>query len=398
VRILVVDDDEAIRILLASRLRTLGHEIDTASDGSEAWGKLTSQRSDLLVCDWNMPVMTGLELCRKIRESDWPSYVYVILCTSMNQKADFLAGMEAGADDFIVKPVDFADLRVRIRAAERMLELQRELSSQNQNLREVYGKLRGAYDTIERDLQVAAAMQLELLPKKAELNRRVNLDWLFIPSLFLAGDMLNYFMFDEERLVLYHLDVAGHGIPAALLSVMLNRLLLPFPGSPIAAIDSGGKLGHLLPPDQVVAGLNRRFQSTTDSYFTMIYGIFETSSRKLTFCQAGHPGPVLLSPGGKLRRLGSGGFPVGMMPDMEYEQQSTRLKRGDRIIFYSDGIPECLNPNGSRYSEQNLFNILRGCGPYPLSQMLDSVRDDVARWRGDAELSDDLSLLAMECL
>jgi sigma-B regulation protein RsbU (phosphoserine phosphatase) len=316
----------------------------------------------------------------------------------MNQKADFLAGMEAGADDFIVKPVDFADLRVRIRAAERMLELQRELSSQNQNLREVYDKLRGAYDTIERDLQAAAALQLELLPKKTELNHHLNLDWLFIPSLFLAGDMLNYFMFDQETLVLYHLDVAGHGIPAALLSVMLNRLLLPFPGSPIAKMDSGGKLGQLLPPDEVVAGLNRRFQSATDSYFTMIYGIFETGSRNLTFCQAGHPGPVLLSPDGELRRLGSGGFPVGMMPDMEYEQQSVRLNPGDRIFFYSDGIPECLSPNGSRYSEQNLFNVLRGCRPCPLSQLLDLVLDDVARWRGDAELSDDLSLLAMECL
>jgi sigma-B regulation protein RsbU (phosphoserine phosphatase) len=397
-RILVVDDDTAIRVLLAHRLRSLGHEIETASDGLEGWEKLKSRHADLLVCDWNMPTMDGLELCRRIRESEWPSYVYVVLCTSMNQKSDFHAGMEAGADDFIVKPVDFADLRVRVRAAERILDLQRELTSQNSNLRELYGKLRSAYDTIERDLQSAAAMQLQLLPKKILLNKRVTLDWLLMPSLYLAGDMLNYFLFDEDRLVFYHLDVAGHGIPAALFSVMLNRLLLPVPGSPIAKMGSDGKPGALSAPTEVVSELNRYFQNSDDSYFTMIYGVFDTSSRRLRFCQAGHPGPVLLSAGGELRSLGSGGFPVGLMPDMEYEEETVTLSKGDRLILYSDGIPECVDQQGARYTNENLFSVLRRNAALPVSDLVQSVGEDIARWRSDTELSDDVSLLALETL
>jgi phosphoserine phosphatase RsbU/P len=398
VRILVVDDDEAIRILLESRLRSIGHEIDTASNGLEAWERLAHESFDLLVCDWNMPVMDGVELCRRIRHADWGSYVYVILCTAMNQKADFLAGMEAGADDFVVKPIDFADLRVRVRAAERILQLQSELSAQNKSLRELYGKLRSAYDTIERDLEAAASMQAALLPKKIEFHESIRLDWLLIPSLYLAGDMLNYFLVDGNKLVFYHLDVAGHGIPAALLSVTLNRLLMPIPGSPIAKTGATGVPGTLNSPQDVVSELNERFQSADDTYFTMVYGVLDTDSRALTFCQAGHPGPLLLSPNGELRRLGEGGFPVGMMPEMKYDQNHITLPAGDKLILYSDGIPECINLSGHRYTEENLFAVLKRCARSSVGDLVEAVRADVMNWHGESELSDDVSLLVMESL
>jgi phosphoserine phosphatase RsbU/P len=398
VRILVVDDDEAIRILLGSRLRGMGHEIDTASNGLEAWERLERESFDLLVCDWNMPLMDGVELCRRIRHAEWGSYVYVILCTAMNQKADFLAGMEAGADDFVVKPIDFADLRVRVRAAERILQLHFELSAQNKSLRELYSKLRSAYDTIERDLEAAASMQAALLPKKTEFHESIRLDWLLIPSLYLAGDMLNYFLVDGNKLVFYHLDVAGHGIPAALLSVTLNRLLMPIPGSPIAKTGATGVPETLNSPQDVVSELNDRFQSTDDTYFTMVYGVLDTDSRVVTFCQAGHPGPLLLSPDGELQRLGEGGFPVGMMPQMKYDQNRATLPSGGKLILYSDGIPECINQSGSRYTEENLFAVLKRCARASVGELVEAVRADIVNWRGESELSDDVSLLVMESL
>lgn len=398
-RILVVDDDEAIRILLGNRLRSLGHEINTASNGLEAWESLNHESVDLLVCDWNMPVMDGVELCRRVRHADWGCYVYVILCTAMNQKSDYLAGMEAGADDFVVKPIDFADLRVRVRAAERIIQLHSELSMQNKSLRELYGKLRTAYDTIERDLEAAAGMQTALLPPKTEFQERIRLDWLLIPSLYLAGDMLNYFLVDGRKLVFYHLDVAGHGIPAALLSVTLNRLLMPIPGSPIAKPGSTAlPQTTLASPQEVVTELNDRFQSTDDTYFTMVYGVLDTDSRALTFCQAGHPGPVLLSPDGRLKRLGEGGFPVGMMPSMTYEQNRAMLPPGEKLVLYSDGIPECMNQSGARYTEESLFGVLRQCAHSSAGDVVRAVRDDIVNWRGQSELSDDVSLLVMESL
>jgi sigma-B regulation protein RsbU (phosphoserine phosphatase) len=393
-----VDDDEAIRILLSVRLRSLGHQIDTASNGLEAWDRLNRESFDLLICDWNMPVMDGVELCRRVRHAEWGSYVYVILCTAMNQKADFLAGMEAGADDFVVKPIDFADLRVRVRAAERIIQLHSELSAQNKSLREIYGKLRTAYDTIERDLEAAAGMQTALLPPKTEFHERIRLDWLLIPSLYLAGDMLNYFLVDGRKLVFYHLDVAGHGIPAALLSVTLNRLLMPVPGSPIAKGGSPDFPESLASPQEVVTELNNRFQSTDDTYFTMVYGVLDTDSRSLAFCQAGHPSPLLLSSDGELKRLGGGGFPVGMMPAMTYDQNRLTLPPGDKLVLYSDGIPECVNQSGQRYTEESLFAALKRYPQSSAAELVQAVRDDIVHWRGEAELSDDVSLLVMESL
>lgn len=397
-RILVVDDDEAIRILLESRLRGFGHRIETASDGLEAWDRLHRERFDLLICDWNMPVMDGVELCRRIRKTEWGSYVYVILCTSMNQKSDFLAGMEAGADDFVVKPIDFADLRVRVRAAERVIQLQSELSMQNTSLRELYGKLRTAYDTIERDLEAAAAMQTALLPQKAVIGGRIRLDWLLLPSLFLAGDMLNYFLVDDGKLIFYHLDVAGHGIPAALLSVTLNRLLMPVPGSPIAKFGPAQAPEMLAAPKEVVTELNERFQDNGDSYFTMVYGVFDTGTRSLTFSQAGHPGPLVVSSGGEVRRVGEGGFPVGLMPEMTYDQTHVTLEDGDKLVIYSDGIPECMNAKGERYGEESLFQVLKRSAGCPAADFVKAVRDDITDWRGEKELTDDVSMLVLESL
>ncbi len=102
-----------------------------ALNGKDAWQRLNAEHFDLVLSDWNMPELDGLALCRLIRQSRRPVYLYVILCTANTRKSDFITGMDAGADDFVVKPIDFSDLRVRVRAAERILELQTELARNN---------------------------------------------------------------------------------------------------------------------------------------------------------------------------------------------------------------------------------------------------------------------------
>jgi phosphoserine phosphatase RsbU/P len=398
VRILVVDDEAPGRFLLNSALTNWGHEVVAVASGAAAWAASNESHFDLIISDWNMPGMDGLALCRLIRQTPQPFYRYLILCTGNNQKSDFIQGMEAGADDFVVKPIDFAELRVRIRAAERILTLQKELAGQNDSLKTLNQQLEGAYQGIQRDLQAAAAMQLRLLPKKIEAFKGITLDWLMIPSSFLAGDMLNYFMVDDRHLVFYLLDVSGHGVPAALLSVTLNRVLLPEPGSPILPAGGGpGTQRRIASPAEVVADLNRRFQTEDDQYFTIVFGIFDTETKEVKFCTAGHPTPLHMDAQGTIRPAGPPGFPVGLWPSMDYDETTISLAKGDRLVIYSDGITECRSPDGAAYSEENLEKILRKKSSEATHCLVAGVQEDIKQWRRASEFTDDVSLLVLEC-
>ena len=126
--VLIAEDDPVSRRLLQSQLEKWGHEVTAASGGGEAWRLFQSGTFSLVISDWMMPEMDGPELVRRIRACPRPGYVYVILLTSRADKADVVAGMEAGADDFVTKPFDREELRVRLRAGERIIQLEHTLA------------------------------------------------------------------------------------------------------------------------------------------------------------------------------------------------------------------------------------------------------------------------------
>jgi phosphoserine phosphatase RsbU/P len=126
-KILVAEDDTVSRIVLSESLRRLGHEVIAAENGMEAWNVCASQHIPMLISDWMMPEMDGLELCRRIRSGQPSSYTYIIMLTALSGKANFLEGMRAGADDFVVKPFDPDELQARLRVGERILNLQQEV-------------------------------------------------------------------------------------------------------------------------------------------------------------------------------------------------------------------------------------------------------------------------------
>jgi CheY-like chemotaxis protein len=223
-RILVVDDDLSVLRIIAAMLRHWGYEVVLAHDGQEAWEILQKEDIRLVISDWMMPGLNGPELCQRVREAGFPGYIYLILLTGREDKLSLVEGMDAGADDFMVKPVHREELRVRVRAGGRILRLEAELGERNHRLNAINQTLSEAYATIRHDLESAATMQKALLPPPLRLPG-VAVEWLFQPSSFIAGDIFDYFMIDERRLNFYQLDVAGHGVPAALLSFTLNQVL-----------------------------------------------------------------------------------------------------------------------------------------------------------------------------
>ncbi len=141
-KVLIAEDDRATQRLLEKCVRRLGHDVICAGNGEEAWERFTSGDFHFVLTDWMMPGCDGLDLCRRIRGAIRPSYVYIIIITSTGGAENLIAGMSAGADDFIVKPVDERQLQVRMRAAERILNLQRELQEKNLQLEALNNRLR----------------------------------------------------------------------------------------------------------------------------------------------------------------------------------------------------------------------------------------------------------------
>jgi diguanylate cyclase (GGDEF)-like protein len=134
-RLLVADDTVVSRKILARTLEDLGHDVVCVANGAEAWERLRAEPIRLVVTDWVMPELSGVELTRKIRNADFKHYVYVILVSSRCERADRLEGLEAGGDDYVTKPFDPAELAFRVRAGERVVRLEEQLALSNERLR-----------------------------------------------------------------------------------------------------------------------------------------------------------------------------------------------------------------------------------------------------------------------
>jgi len=303
--------------------------------------------------------------------------------------------MEAGADDFLNKPFDQEELQARIRVGERVLHLEQSLQQRHAELRQTYAR-------IQRDLEAAARMQQSLLPKTAVSMPGITCDWVFRPCAVVAGDIFNLFQLDAHHLGFYHLDVAGHGIPSAMLSVTLSKVL----SSPddqhslLTRYRPEAAQYDILPPVEVISTLNQLFQSTDDSlpYFTMIYGLIDTQAARVTLTQAGHPSPVYLPKGGKAVLLGTGGFPVGMLPGVEYETLTLDFQCGDRLVLYSDGVTECMNAAQELFTERRLIRYLEQTSALPLERVMRNLERSLRAWRGDEAFEDDVSVLAFEVI
>jgi sigma-B regulation protein RsbU (phosphoserine phosphatase) len=392
-RILIVDDDRQIILTLKALLSKWGHRVIEAKDGAEAWQILSREKISLVVSDWMMPKVDGLQLCRKIRSENLSTYIYIILLTSRNEKSDLIEGMGAGADDFVSKPFNKNELRVRVRAAERTIELQADLSESNRRLTTTNQNLEQAYATISKDLKSAAEMQKSLLPESNHEIGGIQFHWRFCPANYVAGDILNYYKLNERRLVFYLLDVVGHGVSSAMLSVTINKLLSS--DSHISRIFSQQPQ---LQAHQVVSCLNEQFQSNSDSihYFTMVYGIFDMFTCRVSLCQAGHPNPIVIAQNKPATEIGSGGFPVGLLPNAEYESIDIKLSSGDRLYLYSDGVTECRTADRMFFGQSRLLDFLEASRNTKLEKSMDELEKRLNKWKGDDHFEDDISILILE--
>lgn len=391
--VLIVEDSPVYRRLLSRMLAQWGYRVSEAENGVAALEMLASQTFSMVISDWEMPEMDGLTLCREIRCRQFGHYIYLILLTAREDPGDLTLGFDAGADDFLSKPVEQTELRARLHAGARILSLEATLAARNTRLSE-------ALRQIEQDLQVAARIQQSVLPAHQLHYRDYLSDWLFLPSAWVSGDIFNVFPLDNH-LGFYCVDVSGHGVGAAMMSLAVARQFLH--GRAVERFLYSEE-GGVASPAEVVRILNSRFCSDEVeivSYFTMIYGVIDLDTGQGKLCQAGHPTPFIVSPGGEVNAVSNGGAPVGLMPDLSWTDVPFVLKSGERLCLFSDGITECENPGGEQFGQLRLQHWLRDSHGLALEALLPQFGHYLTHWHSgeDAEqhaMADDVSLLIIE--
>ncbi|MCB0274655.1 MAG: SpoIIE family protein phosphatase [Calditrichaeota bacterium] len=390
--VLIAEDDKVSNKLLTRGLEKLGYRVVSARDGREALNYYQENHFPVVITDWMMPNMDGLELVKAIRNIQSEEYTYIIMLTSKNEKGDLIVGMKGGADDYIFKPLDPSELEARLLAGERVVHLERNLLRQKK-------ELSNANQRMKKDLDAAAAIQSNMLPHNLPNTPNITVDWAFKACDELAGDTFNVFRLDDRYLGVYILDVSGHGVPAALLAFTLSRMLSEVSegNSLVRQVREDGTGFDITAPSQVARVLNRRFQISEESsqFFTLIYGVLDTATYNFRYISAGHPEIVRISAGGS-EVIRNYGVPVGVLDEIDYPENNIQLHPGDRLYFYSDGIPEARDASEAFFGLEQMGNILHRHFQGPLSEGIESLIHSVENWCEHDVMKDDISLLGIE--
>jgi phosphoserine phosphatase RsbU/P len=392
--LLIVDDEDLNRDSIARLLQRHDYEVVAAKSGREAIELLGGRRFDLVLLDIMMPGMNGLEVLKFLRRVDSLIDLPIIMVTAKGESEDIVEALELGANDHVTKPLDFPVVLARIRnqlalrrAVAQVQELEEKLDAHNRELQVATENLTAANDRHTQDLEAAARVQRAFLPALPPEVPGARFAWVFEPCSQLARDYLNVFRLGDRHAGLCVLDVADHGVAAALLSVALSQLLARIAGGP----------GPALPPAEVAARLARELtpEATAGHTFSLLYGVLALDSGEFQFISAGHPGPIHLTDGRPPAKLEVTGFPVGVGVG-EYREHAVTLKPGDRLVLYSDGLTGVRNADWEHFGTSRLLAALDENRQLLLADALGGLVRSVEGWRGEVPRQDDISVLVVE--
>ena len=392
--VLVVDDSKAQRRILTMFLLRWGYRVTEAGSGEEALALCQQNAFDMVLSDWMMPGMTGLDFCKAFRALPREGYGYFILLTSKSEKGEVADGLDGGADDFLAKPVNADELRARLRAGERIQGMQAELVAKNHLIGQTLDELQKVYDSLDRDLIEARKLQQTLVRERHRDFGRATASILLRPSGHVGGDLVGFFEISPRRVALYSVDVSGHGVASAMMTARLAGLLSgASPDQNIALTGAGPGQVDAWPPEMVAARLNRMMieDMQVEQYFTMAYAEIDLETGKVLLVQAGHPHPALLRSGGAVTFLGNGGLPIGLIPGASFERVETRLFPGDRLFLVSDGVTECPDPAGVELGSDGLEHFLSANAGMESQALLEALVWRLNDHAGGGDFPDDVS-------
>jgi sigma-B regulation protein RsbU (phosphoserine phosphatase) len=376
-RVLVVDDNEANRDMLARRLERAGCTVATADSGNRALEATASQPFDLVLLDVMMPGLDGYAVLTRLKSDPARRDVPVIMISALDEIASVVRCIEIGADDYLPKPFDPTLLRARVGAC-----LDRKALRDQERL--TYRALVASQKQLAGELADAADYVESLLP--APLAGRVSAEWRFIPSTSLGGDAFGYRWIDPDHFGIYLLDVCGHGVGAALLSMSVMNVL-----------NSHSLQGaDFREPGEVLRALGDAFQMDrqNDMYFTIWYGVYRASARQLTYASGGHPPAVLVGPGERpdIELLDTRGMVAGFLPGTTYATRRCDVAPGSRLFVFSDGAYEITRAATGETWTLDAF-VEQLARPSGDGSDLDRLVADARNMHGRSEFDDDVSIV-----
>ena len=381
--VLVVDDDKTNRSLLSIILGKAGYRVIEAIDGKDALDKAFATPTDLVLLDIMMPRMDGYEVCKILKDDPRTEDIPVIFLSAKSETRDKITGLDSGGADYVTKPFDKGEVLARVRSQLRIRSLTREVIEKQKHL--------------DNDLKVAAGIQQSLLPSR-EVPGKSSLKWAwrFRPCDEIGGDIFNILRLDENHYAVYMLDVSGHGVPSALVTVSASQMLQPHTNI-LVRQDSEGSGKEIIAPVDVVKRLDHEYpMERFDKYFTLVYMLIDTERGLLRYCNAGHPPSLLVRPSGVIEKLEKGGPMIGLNGALPFEEEEIPLDPGDRIVLYTDGVIEYEKTDLEFYGEERFHAVMKRSAGLSIDALSEAIMEDLMTFGEGAPPRDDITLLAFE--
>jgi sigma-B regulation protein RsbU (phosphoserine phosphatase) len=381
ITVLLIDDQamigEAVRRMLAEEKDIVFH---FCQDPSKAIQMANEVSPTVILQDLVMPEVDGLTLVKFFRANPSTVDVPLIVLSSKEEPKIKAEAFSLKANDYLVKLPDKVELIARIRH-----HSQGYINMLERN--EAFEALQKSQKLLAAELAEAADYVTSLLP--SPLNEgEVEASWKFVPSTSLGGDSFGYHWLDEEHFAMYLLDVCGHGVGAALLSISAMEVIS---NQTLTNTDFHD-------PADVLSKLNNAFKMEEHNhmYFTIWYGVFNKKSRELVFSSGGHP-PAILITGDSLessetQQLKTSGAIIGAIPDMEYENAKTVVQKFNRFFIFSDGVYEITKPDGSMWQFKEFVEVISKPENSELHDV-EKMHKIVVDLNGDENLEDDFSMV-----
>ncbi len=384
--ILVVDDDPENLQYMKAVLEPQGFNIHTAENGKEALDRIREQTPDVVIMDVCMPEMSGLDACRVIKTEFQNEFIQVMLLTGLRDTESKVEGLDSGADDYITKPPNRAEILARVRALLRIRDLENRMYEANQRLKVANDEVALKNKQIEDELRTVGDIQRSFLPQVFPAHPELDFASFYEPSAQAGGDYYDVIEISKSRWGLLMADVTGHGTPAAVVMAITHLLM-------------NSVVNTFLHPSTALKVINEKLNVhlAPTFYVTMFYGILDLDAMKMVFSSAGHDTMLIhRHQTGEIVELRTDkGFPLKLVESDEYDEKEATLEPGDRLVLFTDGIVEMRNEDGDLFGYERLINVIKRNTSGTAQDLVDSVVEELNAFCPRRPFKDDVTLLVL---